>query len=83
VSKDAKKRIDKAIHFGLGVKDADTYAKEKAEKMAKLKAELAELEGHSTPIIEQPIKIQSKQVTKTQIDENDDEYFAPEDCYEV
>lgn len=44
VSLDAQKRIEKAIRFGLGVTDAETYRKKKEEKIAKLKQELAEME---------------------------------------
>lgn len=44
IKADGKARIDKAIHFGLGIKDKETYQKEKAEKIANLKAELGELE---------------------------------------
>lgn len=44
VSKDAQARIKKAIYFGLGIKSPEEYAKQKKEKIAKLKEELESLQ---------------------------------------
>lgn len=45
MSADGQARTKKAILFGLGVKSAEEYAAQKREKIARIKAELAEMEA--------------------------------------
>lgn len=80
ISQDAKDRIKKAVLFGLGVKSPEEYAQQKADRIAKMKAELAELEGKTTPIKEKAITKTKKQ---TVTNDNGDVYFASEDCKPV
>ena len=45
ISPEARERLQRAIYFGLGIKSPEEYAKEKQDKIIKLKEELAELES--------------------------------------
>lgn len=78
ISTDAKARAIKALCFGLGVKSAEEAERIQKEKVARLKAELAELEGKEINSIE--VKEKATKKNKKGIDTSGDEYFTPENC---
>lgn len=79
LSNDAKVRIKKAVLFGLGVKSKEEYQADKAKKLARLKKEIER--ETKKPIHE---KLQDAvEKRKEVLAEDEDEYFAPEDCHEV
>lgn len=82
ISQEAKDRIKKAVLFGLGIKSPEKYAQQKADKIAKIKAELAELEGQKIIAPENVgFDAEYKEKSKKSLNNNnEDEYFAPEDC---